>query len=206
MKTKESMKIAIVYHSGYGHTKIVAERISKGARQILDDVQLITSKEAIEHTHVLQEADTLVFGSPTYFANVSAEFKIFMESTGAIWAKQLWKNKLAAGFTNSSSRNGDKLNTLTNLSLFAAQHGMVWLPLGIMPQYDSTGNQLPEPNGMASYLGLMTLSNNSHDDFHEPADLHTAELFGQRLATVTLQLKGDSKSHTEDFTLHTSNH
>ncbi|NJM32619.1 MAG: hypothetical protein HC848_06885 [Limnobacter sp.] len=105
-----------------------------------------------------------------------------MESTGSVWAQQRWKNKLAAGFTNSSSRNGDKLNTLTNLSLFAAQHGMLWIPLGILPQYDAAGKQLPEPNGMASYLGLMTLSNNSHAEFHEPADLLTAELFGQHIA------------------------
>jgi multimeric flavodoxin WrbA len=201
MKTNESTKIAIVYHSGYGHTKVVAERISKGARQILPNVQLITSKEAIVQSHFLEEADTIVFGSPTYFGNVSAEFKLFMESTGSAWARQLWKDKLAAGFTNSSSMNGDKLNTLTNLSIFAAQHGMVWIPLGIMPEYDSAGKQLSEPNGMASYLGLMTLSNNSHNEFQEPADLYTAELFGKRIATITQQLKGNFYKRREDFTL-----
>lgn len=194
------MKIAIVYHSGYGHTKVVAERISKGARQIISDVQLLTSKEAIKHNHHLLEADTIVFGSPTYFGNVSAEFKHFMESTGSIWNQQLWKDKLAAGFTNSSSMNGDKLNTLASLSLFAAQHGMVWIPLGIMPQYDKDGKQLPEPNSMASYLGLMTLSNNSHDEFHEPEDLRTAELFGQRIAELTQQRKAASK-HAQSNTI-----
>lgn len=204
MKTNENMKIAIVYHSGYGHTKVVAERILEGASPIVPNVQLLTSKDAIRFGHLLQEADTIVFGSPTYFGNVSAEFKLFMESTGGAWARQLWKDKLAAGFTNSSSTNGDKLNTLINLSLFAAQHGMLWIPLGIMPQYDSAGKQLPEPNGMASYLGLMTLSNNSHQEFQEPMDLKTAELFGQRIAAVTQQLKGGSKKSKEDFTLLTS--
>lgn len=204
MKTNENMKIAIVYHSGYGHTKVVAERILKGASPIVPDVQLLTSKEAIKRSHFLQEADTIVFGSPTYFGNVSAEFKLFMESTAGTWARQLWKDKLAAGFTNSSSMNGDKLNTLTNLSLFAAQHGMLWIPLGIMPQYDSAGKQLPEPNGMASYLGLMTLSDNAHQQFDEPADLLTAELFGQRIAMLTQQLKADFKAFTHDFTLTTS--
>ncbi len=205
MKTNEKLKIAIVYHSGYGHTKVVAERILQGASHIIPDVQLLTSKSAIEQDHLLQEADTIVFGSPTYFGNVSAEFKLFMESTGRVWAQQRWKNKLAAGFTNSSSRNGDKLNTLTNLALFAAQHGMLWVPLGILPQYDASGKQLSEPNGMASYLGLMTLSNNSHDEFHEPADLLTAELFGQHIATLTHQLKGDSRMQTKLVTSLTSN-
>lgn len=204
MKANEKLKIAIVYHSGYGHTKVVAERILQGASHIIPDVHLLTSKRAIEQSHLLQEADTIVFGSPTYFGNVSAEFKLFMESTGSVWAQQRWKNKLAAGFTNSSSRNGDKLNTLTNLALFAAQHSMLWVPLGILPEYDSTGKQLMEPNGMASYLGLMTLSSNSHGEFHEPADLHTAELFGKRIATLTQQLKGDSNlqaSYSTSLTL-----
>lgn len=179
------MKIAIIYHSGYGHTKVVAEHIALGAKRVLPSVNLLTTKEAMEKRMVLEEADTLVFGSPTYFSNVSAEFKQFMESTAGIWAKQLWKNKLAAGFTNSSSTNGDKLSTLISLSLFAAQHSMLWIPLGLLPKYDERGKQLPEHNGMASYLGLMTLSDNSHQTFTEPADLMTAELFGQQIALAT---------------------
>ena len=183
------MKIAIIYHSGFGHTKVVANRIAQGARKILNQVTVYTSEEATARLIELSEADTLVFGSPTYFANVSADFKKFMEATGSIWAKQGWKNKLAAGFTNSSSTNGDKLNTLVNLSLFAAQHGMLWIPLGLLPKYDQDGKQLPEHNGMASYLGLMTLSDNSHHQFNEPADLLTPELFGERIAEITIQLK-----------------
>jgi multimeric flavodoxin WrbA len=181
------MKIAIVYHSGFGHTKMVAERIAQGAKQILPYVQLFSTEEAMQESHKLLEADTIVFGSPTYFGNVSAEFKRFMESTGNIWAQQRWKNKMAAGFTNSSSTNGDKLSTLMSLSIFAAQHSMMWIPLGILPKYDDAGNQLPEHNGMASYLGLMTLSSNAYQ-FKEPTELTTAELFGQRIAEVTKQV------------------
>lgn len=183
------MKIAIIYYSGFGHTKVVAHRIALGARKIIDQVTVLTTVEATTRLAELSEVDTLVFGSPTYFANVSADFKKFMEATASIWAKQSWKNKLAAGFTNSSSTNGDKLSTLINLSLFAAQHGMLWIPLGIMPKYDHNGRQLSKHNGMASYLGLMTMSDNAHNQFNEPADLISAELFGERIAEVSMQLK-----------------
>ncbi len=183
------MKIAIIYHSGFGHTKVVADRIALGARKILEHVTVYTSEEATAQLRELSETDTLVFGSPTYFANVSGEFKKFMEATASIWAKQGWKNKLAAGFTNSSSTNGDKLNTLISLSLFAAQHSMLWIPLGLLPKYAPDGNQLPEHNGMASYLGLMTMSGNAHHQFNEPADLMTAELFGEHIAEITLKIK-----------------
>jgi NAD(P)H dehydrogenase (quinone) len=186
------MKIVIIYHSGFGHTKVVAERIAQGSKRILPDVLLFTIKEASEQFSVLQQADTIVFGSPTYFGTVSAEFKQFMERTASTWAKQGWKNKLAAGFTNSSSTNGDKLSTLITIALFAAQHSMIWIPLGLMPKYDDDGKQLPEHNGMASYLGLMTLSDNAHDRFNEPSDLVSAELFGERIATLTKQVKSNS--------------
>lgn len=179
------MKLVIIYHSGFGHTRAVAERIGQGAGSVLPDVHVVTTEEAMARPGLLLEADTLVFGSPTYFGTVSAEFKRFMESTGSAWSRQLWKDKLAAGFTNSSSVNGDKLSTLVTLSLFAAQHGMCWISLGLMPRYDGRGRQLPEHNGMASYLGLMTLSDNSHSAFEEPADLISAELFGQRIAEIT---------------------
>ncbi len=183
------MKIIIVYHSGSGHTKVVAEHIAKGALQEVSDVLLIPVQEAHTRLREFEEADAIVFGSPTLFGNVSAEFKKFMESTGGIWFNQVWKDKLAAGFTNSSSRNGDKLHTLVSLSLFAAQHGMLWIPVGIMPQYDEKGRQLEEPNGMASYLGLMTMSDNSRDEFTLPADLITAESFGRRIGRITIKIK-----------------
>jgi multimeric flavodoxin WrbA len=187
------MKIIIVYHSAAGHTNLVAQHIAKGALQEINNVLLISVQEATDRLEEFEDADTIVFGSPTYFGNVSAEFKKFMDSTGGIWFNQVWKGKLAAGFTNSSTRSGDKLHTLISLSLFAAQHGMLWIPLGIMPQYDETGRQLEEPNGLAAYLGLMTQSNNARNTFNPPADLRTAELFGQGIGKITYQLKNQSQ-------------
>ena len=185
------MKIVIVYHSGYGHTRIVAESIAKGIRQKTGAVTLLPAKEAAGRLEELAEADTIVFGSPTYFGDVSAEFKTFMEATGSVYSQQRWKNKLAAGFTNSSSTNGDKLHTLISLALFAAQQGMVWIPLGILPRFEN-GIQQSSPNGMGSYLGLMTMSDNVHGQLNEPADLQTARLFGQRIAQVTQQFTGQA--------------
>lgn len=182
------MKITIIYHSGYGHTKLVAEYITKGAASLVPDVHLFTCTEAQNNFEVLHEADTLIFGSPTYMGTVSAEFKKFMEATGKFWYSQKWKNKLAAGFTNSSTLNSDKLNTLQQLSLFAAQHSMLWISTGILPKFEND-RQLDEPNGMASYLGLMTLSDNSTNAINPPKGLETAILFGQRIAEITKQFK-----------------
>ena len=42
-----------------------------------------------------------------------------MESTSRLWSRLEWKDKLAAGFTNSASQNGDKLNSLIQMAIFA---------------------------------------------------------------------------------------
>jgi NAD(P)H dehydrogenase (quinone) len=188
-QNKSKMKIAIVYHSGFGHTRVIAERMSKSIEE--EGVTTLLYDVSASHMELseLADTDTIVFGSPTYFGNVSAEFKKFMESTSNIWFHQKWKDKFAAGFTNSSTRNGDKSNTLISLLTFAAQHSMMWIPLGILPQYDEKGNQKNVPNGMASYLGLMTMSPNLHNEFAPPEDLVTAELFAKRIAAITMMKK-----------------
>lgn len=180
------MKIIIIYHSGYGHTKIVAEHIQKGASREIKEVTLLSTLEAHDNFDLLHQADTLIFGSPTYMGTISADFKKFMEATGKFWYTQKWKDKFAAGFTNSSTINGDKLNTLQQLSLFAAQHSMLWISTGILPQFEDN-KQLDKPNGLASYLGLMTLSDNATNKLIPPKGLETAELFGQRIAQITKQ-------------------
>ena len=57
----------------------------------------------------------------------------FLDATSGRWQEQRWKNKLAAGFTNSAGLNGDKLATLQQLALFAMQHSMIWVGLGLLP-------------------------------------------------------------------------
>ncbi|MFT3794297.1 flavodoxin family protein [Flavobacterium sp.] len=180
------MKIVIIYHSGYGHTKIVAEHIQQGALTVVPDVALLSTLQAEDNFSVLHQADALIFGCPTLMGGVSVGFKKFMEATGKFWYAQPWKDKWAAGFTVSSTLNGDKLNTLQQLSIFAAQHSMLWISTGILPKF-SNDVQTTEPNGLASYLGLMALSDNSTSKLNPPKGLETAVLFGQRIAQLTKQ-------------------
>lgn len=175
--------IRIIYHSGFGHTQQVAQAILRGALNICENTKALSTLEAAGNFEELHAATALVFGCPTYMGSVSAEFKKFMEATGKFWYAQPWKNKLAAGFTNSSTVNGDKLNTLQQLSIFAAQHSMLWISTGILPVFKDDVQQ-PAPNGLASYLGLMTLSNNATRRNDPPAGLETAELFGARIAQL----------------------
>ena len=187
--------IAVVYHSGFGHTQVVAEAIARGAKAVEGiDAAVISVAELpppgadqppADAWSVLNGADAIVFGCPTYMGSVSAEFKVFMESSSPVWGAQGWKDKLAAGFTNAGGLCGDKVNCLIDLALFAAQHSMIWVSQGLF--YDDTGI-----NRMGSWLGLQAQSDNPPpSETPPPEDRRTAELFGERVAHATLRWARD---------------
>jgi NAD(P)H dehydrogenase (quinone) len=185
-------RIAIVYHSGYGHTARQAAAVKTGVEQIDGaDALLLTVEEAQQRWGDLAAADAIIFGAPTYVASASAAFKAFAEaSSHAVMTQGFgWRDKIAAGFTNSGSRSGDKLATLIQFALFAAQHGMHWVNLALPPaNHSSTGSEA-ELNRHGVWLGAGAQSNTDQGaDIAPPeADLATARHLGQRVATVTLQ-------------------
>jgi multimeric flavodoxin WrbA len=119
---------------------------------------------------------------------VSAPFKAFMDRSSKTWAGQQWKDKIAAGFTNSASQSGDKLNTLIQLAVFAAQHGMHWINLGLLPGNNSSQGSPEDLNRLGSYLGAMAQSNSDAAPEIAPtsSDLRTAAHLGRRVAEVAL--------------------
>jgi NAD(P)H dehydrogenase (quinone) len=185
-------RIAIVYHSGHGHTRRQAEAVQAGAAKVAGaEALLLTVEEAETRWADLRSADAIIFGAPTYVAGVSAAFKAFEEaSSHAVMTQGFqWKDKIAAGFTNSGSRSGDKLATLVHLALFAAQHGMHWINLALPPaNHSSTGSE-EELNRLGFWLGAGAQSNTDQGPELAPpeADLATARHLGQRVAEATLQ-------------------
>lgn len=182
-------RIAIVYHSKNGHTKSLAENILLGCNEITDDVNLIDCTSNIDWNY-LDSCDAIIFGCPTYMGSVSAEMKSFMDKSSPSFLKQKWKNKLAAAFTNSSALNGDKLSTLMQLSIFAFQHGMLWIGLDLPAGISSTKHTQDQMNRLGSWIGLMAQSNSDESAHFAPpkSDLKTARYFGKRIAIFAKKL------------------
>ena len=185
--------IAIVYHSGRGHTARQAEAVGAGAAEIEGAaVALMTVGEAQNRWDDLNRADAIIFGAPTYTGAASAAFKAFAEATShAIMTQGFkWRDKVAAGFTNSGSRAGDNLATLIELAILAAQHGMHWVNLGLPPaNHSSTGSE-DDLNRLGFWLGAAAQSNVDQGPDRAPpaADLATARHLGRRVAGVTRAL------------------
>jgi NAD(P)H dehydrogenase (quinone) len=187
------VSVAIVYHSGFGHTERQAEAVARGAGSVAG---VSTSLIKVSGPEVpwaeLESADAIIFGAPTYMGGPSADFKAFQDATSkAVFAAgRKWADKLAAGFTNSASRSGDKLATLQQLSIFAAQHGMHWVSLGLPPANNSSKGSEADLNRLGFFLGAAAQSNADEgpDVAPPPADLQTAEHLGARVSRVALQL------------------
>lgn len=180
--------VAIIYHSGFGHTAVQAASVVEGVAGI-DGVIPLTIDLA-SHTVPwtdLASCAALIFGSPTYMGSVSSVFKKFMEdSSGEAFRNRSWKDKLAAGFTNSGGLSGDKLGTLTTMAVFAAQHGMLWIGVDHVPLDD---NQPHHVNRMAGFLGAMSQSGMRSSPETDPpsGDRATARLLGERVARAALR-------------------
>ena len=189
------VKVVTLYHSGYGHTQRMAQSVNEGAASIEGveahlvpiDAEGNLPEDGFE---TLQSADGIIFGSPTYMGSVSWQFKKFADASSKPWFTQNWKDKVAAGFTNSASMNGDKLSTLHYLFTLAMQHGMIWVGTGLMPSNKKASNR-NDLNYVASFSGAMaaTPSDASVEEML-PGDLETAKAFGARVATFTNKLHG----------------
>ena len=180
-------KVAVVFHSGYGHTLRMAQAVADGA-----EAQLV----AIDADGNLPDggwdtlagAGAIIFGSPTYMANVSWQFKKFADASSKPWYVQAWKDKLAAGFTNSAGLNGDKLSTLNTMFALAMQHGMIWVSQGLMPSNSKATTRM-DINNLVSYSGAMAQSpSDGGADDMSAGDLETARLFGKRVADVAARM------------------
>lgn len=197
-----SVRIAIVYHSGYGHTGRQAEAVKAGVEQVEGaEALLLTVDEARTRWDDLAAAEAIVFGAPTYMGGASAAFKDFQESTSrAVMSRGFaWQDKIAAGFTNSGARAGDKLSTLVQIALFAAQHGMHWVNLGLPPGNNTSKGSEEDLNRLGFWLGAGAQSNaDQGPDVAPPeSDLATARHLGRRVAEATLQfVRGRAASLT----------
>lgn len=194
--------VYVIYHSKYGHTKLQAEAVHRGAASVPDvKATLWTVDEASEKIDELDTADAIIFGCPTYMGSMSADMKKFHELAAKKWFTSAWKDKVAGAFTNSSNFSGDKLNTLIGLFINAMQQGMIYVGTGMMPAAN-------EPEAMKSVEGPSSKAHNRVSSFVGPmassfglapgaapgqGDIETAEAYGARVATITKQIvKGRS--------------
>ncbi|MCG6498956.1 flavodoxin family protein [Kitasatospora sp. A2-31] len=182
--------VAIAYHSGYGHPAVIAEAVARGAAAAGAEVVSISVDTITDEQWAqLDAADAIVFGSPTYMGTASGAFHVFAEASSKRWFSDAWRDKVAAGFTNSASKSGDKAGTLGFFQTLAAQHAMSWVNLGLKPGWNSSAGTEDDLNrlGFSSGAAASTPADGGTDTVHK-ADIATAEHLGERVTRHTAVL------------------
>jgi multimeric flavodoxin WrbA len=136
----------------------------------------LMSLNAINST-ILNSAKCIVFGcrTGTMTPGVSESMLKYMNQTFDIFENQVWKNKLAGGFTTDSGSTSE--STILDFCKFAAKHSMIWISQGNLAENEGHnvffGSSETRVNHNKSFLGCITTP--------APMDL-TAEIFGRRIS------------------------
>lgn len=189
-------RIAVVFFSGYGHTARQAEAVQQGVTGVagaeLTVFRIDQDGNLPEFVwESLAAQDAIIYGTPTYMGGPAWQFKKFADASSRPWSAGTWKNKLAAGFTNSAAANGDKFSTISYLFTLSQQHGQIWIGLGLPPS--SKKHHGPDDvNWTGGFAGALSISpaDASADEAPRHGDLETARLLGTRVAEFAVKLKG----------------
>lgn len=186
-------KVAIVYFSGYGHTAKQAEAVKEGVASVagvaVTDIRINENGDLPDGAwEALAQQDAIIYGSPTYMGGPAWQFKKFADASSKPWFQQEWKDKIAAGFTNSASINGDKFSTISYFFTLSQQHSQIWIGTGLLPS-NAKANGPDDVNWTAGFAGALAVSPSdaSPEEAPRKGDLETARLLGKRVAEFAVK-------------------
>ncbi|GAV91872.1 FMN_red domain-containing protein [Cephalotus follicularis] len=200
-----STKVYVVYYSLHGHVATMAREVHRGASAVqgieatlwqvpetLSELILQKMKAPTKADDVaeirpeqLAEADGFIFGFPSRFGVMAAQFKAFFDATHELWASQVLAGKPAGIFWSTGFHGGGQdLSALTAITQLA-HHGMVFVPLGYT--FGSGMFEMNEVKGGSSY-GAGTYA---ADGSREPTELELQQAFyqGKYVAEISKKLK-----------------
>ncbi|OMO90468.1 NADPH-dependent FMN reductase [Corchorus olitorius] len=198
-------KLYIVYYSLYRHVEIMAREVQRGANAVqgveatlwqvpetLSEVILQKMKAPAKAADVpeirpeqLKDADGFLFGFPSRFGVMAAQFKAFFDATTELWADQALAGKPAGIFWSTGFHGGGQELTALTAVTQLAHHGMIFVPLGYT--FGSGMFEMNEVKGGSSY-GAGTYA---ADGSREPTELERQQAFyqGKYVAEITKKLK-----------------
>ncbi|SCU90877.1 LAME_0E10374g1_1 [Lachancea meyersii CBS 8951] len=179
------VKIAIITYSLYGHVDILAKSILKGIESAggkadLFRVEETLPDEVLEKMHApeksdipvataqtLEEYDAFLFGVPTRYGNVPAQWSAFWDKTGGLWVKGALHGKPAGVFVSTGSYGGGQELTIKTCMSYLVHHGLIFVPLGYKNTFAELSN-VEEIHGGSAW-GAGTLAGG--DGSRMPSDL-----------------------------------
>ncbi len=198
MTTNNPPEILILFDSKHGATAELASLISRGVESIngmqarirtvapVSTVIEVSQDEIPEQGPLyatledLKECAGVIIGSPSYFGNMSASLKYFIDSTTPVWLSGALINKPAAVFTSSSSYHGGQESVLLSMMQPLLHHGMLLVGIPYSETELNTTTTGGTPYGASHITGL------NHDLPFSDDEKILAKALGKRVAKVAL--------------------
>jgi NAD(P)H dehydrogenase (quinone) len=201
------MKIQIIFYSTYGHVYRMAEAVAEGARKVsgaevtlyqvaelipdetLERIGAKAARQAFAHVPVanpeaMDEADAIIFGTPTRFGNMTAQMRNFLDQTGQMWAKGALIGKVGSVFTSTATQHGGQETTITSFHSTLLHHGFVLVGV----PYSCPGlTNMNEITGGSPY-GAGTLAGPDGKRSPSENELDIARFQGRHVAEITAKL------------------
>ncbi len=146
-------RCSIIFHSVCGNCYIIASAFQEALQEEGLDARLYRVEDSdlhiwankleaanefyeeiltlpVANSETLLKSDLIILGSPTYFANVSAEMKSFMDSSSIYFDDGRLTGKFFGCFTSCSLIEGGGSLCLQNMIHYAQHMGLTHIPLG----------------------------------------------------------------------------
>jgi NAD(P)H:quinone oxidoreductase type IV len=203
------VKIKVVFYSMFGHIYKLAEAVAEGAREVEGaEVELLQVAELVPDdvleksgakkarevfAHIptakpsdLEDADAIIFGTPTRFGNMCVQMRNFLDQTGGLWAQGALIGKVGSVFTSTGTQHGGQETTLTSFHITLLHHGMVIVGL---PYSEARQMTLDEVTGGSPY-GATTIAGTDGSRMPSENELAMARFQGRHVADIAARLAG----------------
>ncbi|KAF4610779.1 hypothetical protein D9613_007256 [Agrocybe pediades] len=202
-----SPKIAIVIYTMFGHIGTMAEAVKNGIKkaggdadiyqvaETLPEEVLVKMKASPKPDYPIATPDTLtkydayMFGIPTRYGNMPAQFKTFWDATGQLWVKGSLSGKYAGVFVSTSSLGGGQEMTPLTLMSTLVHHGIIFVPLGYASGLNQLGT-LEEAHGGSAW-GAGTLAGPNFSRQPSQREINIAECHGEHFYKMVSRVKVD---------------
>ncbi len=188
------IKVLVLYYSKRGNTQKMARLMARGVESIDGCEAMLRTVESdladadkpndlIISEQDMLDCDAVLLGSPSYFGNMAAPLKKFIDSTGNLWFSGAMEGKPAGVFATASSLHGGQETTLINMMIPLLHFGMIIVGLPYSEKsllYTQSGGS---PYGATHWAEMK--SNRAIDQNEKQLCLAQ----GKRIATLAKQLK-----------------
>jgi NAD(P)H dehydrogenase (quinone) len=201
------MKVLVVFYSAYGHIYTMAKAVAQGVADVngaiaemrrvpetlSEDLQkqigIFEAQKSFASVPIctlddLANADAVIFGTPTRFGNMSGQMRLFLDSTGPLWAKGALVGKVGSVFTSSATQHGGQESTILSFHTTLLHHGMVIVGL---PYAFQGQTRLDEVTGGSPY-GASTIAGGKGERLPSENELAAARFQGKHVATIASKL------------------